>query len=262
MSDHAFIVPTSRGPVSAIVSEPEGGQRGALALLQGAGHPCRAGVNGLWTRVARDLAGLGLVVLRFDFAAEGDSTPVGEDAPRVHAWRRSIDMSLLREVTPWFLEQAGERELLVAGSCYGARLALEFAATEPVAKGVFLLVPYLEDREPQLRDAGEEDPPPRLDDRTWAAGATLNGYSELLAGFRACLARGPVWILVGEDEAESARRFERSLAATELPFELEIVPGMPELHPVTNPVQQDTARRRLVGRVRGALADRHLCVPS
>ncbi|HET8862736.1 MAG TPA: hypothetical protein VFM94_05760 [Solirubrobacterales bacterium] len=263
MRDHAVLVPTSRGGVSAIVTQPGAVQRGALVLLQGAGPPARSGVNALWTRVAHELAGIGLVVIRFDFACEGDNPGVGRDVPRARAWRRGIDLGLLREIAPWFLQRAGERALSVAGSCHGARVALEFAATEPVANGTFLLVPYLGDREPNLRDdAAEDEIPPLLDERQWGTGPTLTDGAELLEGFRACLERGPVWTLVGEEEAAPVRPFAAALEGSGRALELEVAPGTAVLHPIANPVQQEIARERLVSRVAKAFAEREDRVAS
>jgi dienelactone hydrolase len=260
VSDHAVVVPTSRGPAGAIVSEPEGERRGALALLQGVGQPCRAGVNAIWTRIARELAALGLVVLRFDFACEGESTPAGRDVPRARAWRRSTDLTMLREIVPWFLQRSGEHRLLLAGSCHGARVAFEFAATEPAASGAFLVVPYLHDREPNLLGAVEEEVPPFLEDH-WVTGATLTAESELRGGFRACLERGPVWALLGEEETGQMQPFARLPAGAGGRLELEVVPGIAELHPVSSPDQQEAVRGRLVRRVAGALAAREGAAP-
>ncbi|MGC1852025.1 MAG: hypothetical protein WA687_06260 [Solirubrobacterales bacterium] len=257
MNDHAVLIPTRHGPVGGIVSEPPSTQRGALILLQGLGPPARAGVNANWTRLAWDLAELGLVVLRFDLAREGDSTPTATDVHRGEGWRRSIDLAMLREIAPWFLRGAGERELLLAGSCHGGRIALEFAAHQPPARGLFLITPYLWDREPAKRD--EQGPYPEPVD---AGGPTLNTEEELTEGFSTCLKQGPVWVLVGEPELEQVEPFDRRLREAGGPsFELEVAPGMP-LHPVGHPRQQAIVRRRLGERIAQALAERKAVVPS
>jgi dienelactone hydrolase len=254
MREHAVLVPTSVGPAGGIVSEPDGEQRGALVILQGLGSPARAGVNAIWTRVARDFVALGLVVLRFDFACEGDSTLAGTDVERDIGWRRSTDLAMLRDVAPWFLERAGERELLIVGSCHGGRVALEFAASDPVARGLFLVTPYLWHREPHLGRVPGEDEPPDLRP-VWANGPTLDSDEDLVEGFRASLARGPVWIVAGDGEVEQALPFARRLEESGPSFELESAPGMP-LHPVGHPHQQVEVRRRLRERVTRALAER------
>src|ERR1044072_1965173 len=193
MSEHAVLIPTRLGPVGGIVSEPTSTQRGALILIQGLGSPGRAGVNANWTQLARDLARLGLVVLRFDLAHEGDSTATAPDVPHGEGWRRSTDLAMLREIAPWFLQHTGERELLLAGSCHGGRVALEFAATESAARGLFLITPYLWSRQPSKRHGAAPPPEPVA-----GGGPTLNTEAERPAGFSACLERGPVWVLVGE----------------------------------------------------------------
>lgn len=254
--DHAVVIPTSRGGVSAVVSEPVGPQLGAIVLLQGAGAPCRAGVNGWLTRLARELAALGLVTLRYDFACEGDNSMIGREVERDRGWRRSVDLAVLREIAPWFMRRTAAGSLFAAGSCHGARVAFEFAATEPAVKGTFLLVPYLDDREPHLRApvAGARvEIPPLLDQRRWGTGPTLNGEAELLTGFRACLSRGPVWILCGHDEAETLAPYRSALRDEPRALEVEVIADMAELHPVAAPVQQERATGRLLGRVSSAL---------
>lgn len=240
--------------MGAVVSEPEEEPRGALILLHGGGPPCRSGTNALCTGLAHDLTALGLVVLRFDFVCEGDSTMVGRDVPRDGAWRRTVDLYLLRRMASWLRERTGKRELLLAGVCYGARLSLEFAATDTATKALFLVAPYLWNREPHLLDADEKDVPPLLDGRAWSGGTTLDNDDDLFEGFRACLARGPVWVLAGQGEDVPVRPFEHRFADAARPMELDLVPGMP-LHPVVHRSQQAIVRQRLVERVTRTLAE-------
>ena len=255
MREHPVLVPTAVGTAGGVVAEPDGEPRGALVLLQGLGPSARAGVNAVWTHVARDLAALGLTVLRFDFACEGDSTLAGWEAPREVGWRRSTDLAMLRDVAPWFLERSGERELLLAGACHGARVGLEFAAHDPAARELFLVVPYLTFREPHLRETPPEELPGGAEP-VWANGPTLNSEEEIVAGFRAALSRAPAWVLVGGEEAAEVEPYARRLRDGERPLELEVAGDIPELHPVGHPEQQATVRRRLVDRVAAALAAR------
>jgi dienelactone hydrolase len=249
VTDHAIVVPTQLGPVAGIVSEPSGEQRGALIFVQGLGQPGRAGVNANWTRLARDLARLGLVVLRFDLCSEGESTPVGDDVEHGEGWRRSTDLAVLREVAPWFMRRVGETELLLAGSCHGGRVALEFAANESAVRGLFVITPYLWAREPATREETGPHPEP-----VWAGGPTLNREEELAGGFAACLSRGPVWVFVGGDEVEQVQPYARRLERAGGPsFELEVAPDMP-IHPVGHPLQQELVHRHLLDRVTAALA--------
>jgi dienelactone hydrolase len=252
--EHAVLIPTRAGPVGGIVSEPSGPASGALVLLQGLGPPARAGVNALWARIARELAARGLLVLRFDFACEGESTLAGVEVDRGSGWRRSTDLAMLREVAPWFLERSGEGELLLAGVCHGARVALEFAASEATAAGLFLVVPYLWHREPHLRGASTESDL-AAPETVWAGGPTLDSDEEIVAGLRAARERGPVWVLVGEKEEEQVLPFLQRPGPGAGSLELQVEPGV-ELHPFGHPAQQERVRRAMVERIATAAAER------
>ncbi len=248
VNDHAVIVPTGVGPVGGVVSEPIGERRGALIFLPGLGQPGRAGVNANWSRLARDLAALGLAVLRFDLCSEGESTPAGEGLKHQEGWRRSTDLAILRDVAPWFMRETGERELLLAGSCHGGRVALEFAAYAPAVRALFMVSPYLWNREPAKRG----DPPPS-DSPAWANGPTLETDADLVEGLAACLARGPVWVFLGEPELEQVQPCVEGLeGAGEPPIELEVAPSIP-IHPVGHPRQQELAHSAVMRRVAATL---------
>ena len=270
MTDHAAIVPTAFGPVGAVVSVPEGEARSALMLLQGGGPPCRAGVNACWTRQARRLAAGGIAVLRFDFTAEGDSTMVGEDVPHEVGWRRNTDLAVLHETAAWFRERLGFTDLLLAGSCHGGRVALDFAAQDAGVKATFLIVPYLNNLPPNLRadkqamrqgslpraselfDRGSSDVRAQRE-HEWGLEATLDD-SPLEENFvdacRAALGHGPVWMLVGEGDSQKPVQLKRRLRAEE-GLEVEVVPGM-ILHPVAFPEVQELVTGRLTERVAAA----------
>jgi dienelactone hydrolase len=272
MTDHAAIVPTSAGPVGAIVSEPEGEPRGALALLQGGGAPCRAGINAHWTRLARDLAELGVAVLRFDFAGEGESTMVGERVPREIGWRRNTDLELLREIVPWFRERAGVEELLVAGSCHGARVGLDLAAEDPRVRGVFAVVPYLWNTPPQLRSdkqAMRQKSLPRASE-LFDSGSSEVAVQRTLAGeveaeldespleecfvdnCRAALAHGRVWMLIGEGDSQKPVELKERLDGEATGLDVEVVPET-IVHPVTHPEVQELVTARITEKVLAAL---------
>lgn len=254
MREHAVIVPTSVGPAAGVVTEPAGPQRGALVILQGLGVPCRAGVNANWTRLARKLTELGLVVLRFDFSCDGDSTLAGREVERDIGWKRSTDLGMLRDIAPWFLQRCGEPGLFLVGSCHGGRIALEYAASDPAALGLFLVTPYLWRREP-LED-GDPDP-----DLVRANGPTLDTDAQIVAGLRTVLSRAPVQVLVGEGEAGDVLPFSRRLERSGQTFELDIVPGVP-IHPVGHPEQQERVWRWLPERLAAAVAEREPAGPG
>lgn len=271
MTDHAAIVPTAVGPVGAIVSEPEGVPREALILLQGGGAPCRAGVNGNWARLARELAERGIAVLRFDFIAEGDSSMVGEDVLREPGWRQDTNLAILRELAPWFLERTGVADLLLAGSCHGARVALEFAAEDASVKGSFLIVPYLWNLPPNMRpekQATKQSSLPRASELFEFGSSDVQAQREadgevealtdnhplgenIVRSCRAALKRGRVWMLIGEGDSQKPVELKERLGSDGEGLEVEVVPGM-IVHPVTHPEVQEVVADWLLDRLRAA----------
>lgn len=258
MTDHPILIPTSKGPVGGIVSEPEGAPHGAVVLLSGGGPPARCGINAIWTRIAQRLAALGVVVLRFDFATEADSAMVGADVPREPAWRSGVDLPITRQVSAWFRERAG-MQIVLAGSCYGARLALEAAAEDPEVEGVFLVAPYLagvrrKRARPNMDDPAERartelpNPPQTQNDRLSAVAVDSS---------RAILARGcPLWMLIGEKDDPRVQQLESRLAAEGGPTpEVEIATGL-RLHPNNDPRAQKRIAEGIVGRVARSLRER------
>jgi dienelactone hydrolase len=130
VTDRPAFVPTSAGPVGAVVSEPDARPRGAVLLLHGGGGR-RFGVNGVWARTGRLLAEDGWTTLRVDCPGRGDSSLAD---PGEKGW--------LRDCLRWLRDRAGSRDVSLVGVCYGARLAVE-AAADPDIGGLFLTVPYL-----------------------------------------------------------------------------------------------------------------------
>lgn len=272
MTDHAAILPTSVGPVGVIVSEPSGPPRGALALLQGGGAPCRAGVNATWARLARRLADQGIAVLRFDFIAEGDSTMVGEDIPREVGWRQNANLTILRELAPWFRERTGVDDLLLAGSCHGGRIALELAAEDSQVKGSFLIVPYLWNLPPNLlpgKQAMRQKSLPRASELFDQGSSDVQAQRAIHAEVEAvtdqtpleenlveicrrALEQGEVWILTGEGDSQKPMEMKERLGESGERLEVEIVPGT-IIHPVTHPEILEIVTERLTERLLGAV---------
>ena len=269
MTERAAILPTSVGPVGAIVSEPEGPPRAALILMQGGGPPCRAGVNAVWARFAREIAREGIAVLRFDFAGEGESMVAGADVPREVGWRRNTDLAIACELAPWFRQLTGLDELLVAGSCHGGRVAFDFAAADDGVRGTFLVVPYLWNLPPNLRPdklAARQKSLPRASElfdhgssnvreqrRDYGEVEAATDRSPLEETFvtsgREMLAGGPGWILIGEGDSQKPLALKRALGEAGRGLEVEVVADT-IIHPITHPeIQQlvtDRLRSRLV----------------
>ena len=243
MTDHPVLIPTSEGPVGGIVSEPEDAPRAAMLLLPGYGRPARSGVNGFWTRTARALAGLGIVVLRVDHSREGETLPIGEGGSG-QVWKHRLDLCLLKQTLSWFRCHTKGRPLLLGGVCSGARLAIDLAAREPDSvAGLFLIVPY-------LRDPVEADPgrPIALEVRDTVDPA-------LVDDLRGSLDRHPVWLLAGEHDEEDVERLCDLLGRDAARLELEVAPGM-ALHFLDQPQLQHEVRARLIARVEVLLRSR------
>lgn len=235
--DHPVLIPTSEGPVGGIVSEPSGEARASMILLPGYGRPARSGVNSFWTRTARELADLGLVVLRFDYSREGETLPLGEDGPGGQLWKKDLDLALLAEIAPWFEDRTGPLPLMLIGSCAGGRLAIEFAGRRPDAiAAMFLVVPYVS----ALVDPESSDEA--------ATGGDASVDPKVVDWLRASLDGTLTWMLVGEQDSVDIAGLERSLGSATHRLEVDLVPTT-ALHMLDQPNLQAQAGTRLIERV-------------
>jgi len=102
---------------------------GVLLLNSGIVH--RVGPNRLYVTIARSLAEMGHVVLRFDFSGIGDSGPRADSLPFVEGaiGETQEAMDLLRATK-------GAGRFVLAGICSGALIALRTAARDPRVSGV------------------------------------------------------------------------------------------------------------------------------
>lgn len=246
MSDHAVLVSTSAGPTAGIVSEPDGERRAALLLLQGDGPPARAGVNAVWTRLARSLAEQGIVVLRVDLATHGDGSMIARDFDPKPDDKEDVDAVLLSEVAAWFAERLDGLDLFVAGDCRGGRLAIELTPYDLDIAGLLLIVPYLRNKfDPQKV---REEHTARLDDVDVL-------HEGLLEGLRGQLERGFVWVLMGGKDGGDALRLRAALGPIGDDMEIEVVPGL-NLHPATLPEPQRHVTEQLAARLLKAVRER------
>lgn len=243
ISDWPVLIPTTEGPVGGVVSVPAGDMRGALVMLPGHGPPARSGTNALWTRMARALAGLGVAVLRIDYAREGETIPIGEGQGGAR-WKLTIDRSLACQAARWFSREVGGRPLMFAGSCGGARLSIELAGNEfRPAAGIFAIVPYLE----VLPQAAEE--------QEGRATEIRDVDPAMVDRLRTIMESGPAWILVGEhDTFPDIPMLKRMLGPAARHLEVEVAPRQ-ALHYLDHPHIQEQAESRLLARLSRALKE-------
>lgn len=253
MTDRAVVVPTTLGPTAAIVSEPEGPPRGLLILLQGDGPSGRSGINSVWTRLARELAGLGLVVLRFDYADEGDGTMIRGDSLPDPGHKKRVDLIVLRDVVAWLRERVDAEETLVVGDCHGGRLAIDIAGEDPRVVGAFLSVPYVRKVFVELAERRRPMGPLR---RALGRIDPAKFHEGVIAGLPVMLAKGPVWMLMGDGDGDDPLQLRRLFRARgRRRIEVEVVPGM-AVNPVSSPEAQREVARRTLRRIARYLDER------
>ncbi len=119
--------PESR-PLYGWVSRPAGGvARGGAILCPPMGEEGRA-AHRTFRRLAEELAGAGIVALRFDYDGTGDSAGLQDDPDRVRAWQDSI------EAARQYLLDLGAPSVAAVGMRLGATLAAAQAA-DPESPG-------------------------------------------------------------------------------------------------------------------------------
>lgn len=136
MNERALRFGASGSLVGVLTDPPEGvGRRdGPGIILLGAGIVHRVGPHRLYVKIARQLAQMGFVVLRFDFSGIGDSSARSDALPMeksaIIETREAMDyLSNIRNI---------DRFVLVA-ICSGAGFSFQTARTDPRVVGVSLL---------------------------------------------------------------------------------------------------------------------------
>lgn len=261
VSEHAVLVPTSLGPAGGVVCESEGPPSAALLFLHTGGHSGRSGFNGEWTRLARRLAGVGVTVLRLDLATEADSSTIGAEAYGTGPSEEKIaaDCTLVRDACEWFQARTDEGlPLIVAGVCYGCRLALHLADVDPNVSTTLMLVPYFRGNSEEDRGGWKErmlrvqrDQPTA--DLDGGEPRRLDQVDPVVLGeFEAALRKGPAWILIGGlDATDDALALGEALGDRGL--EVDIEPGK-ALYPGNTPDIQELVSDRVLERVGRCLA--------
>jgi hypothetical protein len=214
VTEHAVLVPTTTGPVGAVVSEPDGIPAATLFLLGGAGSLVatgsagRAGPASMWARTLRQVAALGIVAFRFDYPGVNES----------HQARRADDphdLTVPRELAQWFHERTEDLPRLLAGVCFGAQLAARLATELDDLAGLALITPTLHVAR------GSEDAVP--------LGGGAAGRSDIdprtPAAVAATLPRAPVWAFAGERELPGVTALQAELGPRGPELEVELLDG-------------------------------------
>ena len=116
-------------------------------ILLNPGIVHRVAPGRIYVRMARALAAMGFVVLRFDFSGIGDSAVRHDNLP--------FDKSAVRETQAamHFLEATrGISRFILLGGCSGARISLQTACCDPRVVGTFLINLQMTEDEGQNSD--------------------------------------------------------------------------------------------------------------
>ncbi len=120
-----------------IVTQPDGIQASPIAvILLNAGLIPRVGPNRLYVRLARHLAQMGLLVLRFDLSGVGDSGTRTDKMPFEQA---IVDDT--RQAMDELARSYGVNNFIFMGHCSGAAQSFLMGLQEDRVKGVVLLNP-------------------------------------------------------------------------------------------------------------------------
>jgi pimeloyl-ACP methyl ester carboxylesterase len=139
VSEQPVYVPSATGPLGAILAMPEGAVSDTGIVFLSGSHIPRFNKNGMWTRAARELTARGFVTLRVDEDGAGESSGEPERWPVSR-----ISPTIPAAGTRFLVDQVGVRRVLIAATCYGARLGIAAAAEEPEVDGIlFIAAPVM-----------------------------------------------------------------------------------------------------------------------
>jgi hypothetical protein len=129
MRETPFFVPYGRDHLAAVMCVPEETPRSLVLLLQG-GSATRGHNNQKWTRLARELAGLGIASVRMDYVGMGDSTGSYEfEVSQPPVEQAEAVLSAAQAAV-------GFGDYAVVGNCIGLRTAFTLAGRVPGCLGV------------------------------------------------------------------------------------------------------------------------------
>ncbi len=254
----------SRGErLGAVVTVPrDGGSTLGVVLLASRARD-RAHRNGMWVKAARTLAGDGLYVLRLDYPGVGNST----GSPRMFGME-DMPSWAVDDACAFLIDHTPVRRILLAGTCYGARVVLDAAPRIPTVDGVAMIVgpimrPLSSRTKLRFRLAGLIGRRARGKDPAAEAGRPAPGARAqrrridpaFVRTLKRYLARGRVYFLYGDRDVywEELRFTLQRLRLTEDRHEVDLVPG--EIDSFRSIDMQAIARDRLVAWCRRAAAE-------
>lgn len=136
MDEERVYVPCGDDFLSGVLTRPTVTPNGTTVVLYaGRWSVTSIGRSRLFVELARELAGLGFHSMRVDFLGLGEST--GEE----HEWDLEQLFSEEPSAVRAWLAERGLTDVWVAGTCGGARLALDSASHQDGVRGVVLMSP-------------------------------------------------------------------------------------------------------------------------
>jgi pimeloyl-ACP methyl ester carboxylesterase len=244
----------SKEMLGAVVSFPAVGASDLGVVLMAGRARDRSHRNGMWARAARELSARGVYVLRLDYPGVGHSSgdPQIFDLESPPAWAMEAACRFLVEETP-------VERVILAGSCFGARMALKAARGLDRVVSVAMVAGPVYARRPSLArrlgsiprrvlglqrsDRAADNPAQQRREGNLATERRVSPSFE--RAIRSVSARCPVYFLYGADDF-SWQELRFALEKVHLPeesYELDVVPGT--VHSFQSIEVQDLTIRRL-----------------
>lgn len=139
MRESAVLFGKTESLVGVITDPPEAKRNQQLPaiIFLNAGILHRVGPNRLYVKMARTLAAMGFVVLRFDFSGIGDSPVRNDTLP----FRESI-IRETQEAMDYLQRARGRQRFVLTGICLGAAVSFRTARCDPRVVGAVLINPW------------------------------------------------------------------------------------------------------------------------
>jgi pimeloyl-ACP methyl ester carboxylesterase len=136
MKEEALLFGKTRSLVGIMTypSERAGANNLPAVVILNAGIMHRVGPNRLHVKIARTLAAMGLVVLRFDFSGVGDSKVRQDALP----FEKSA-LAETQEAMDCIHEAMGIEKFVLMGMCSGATISFKTACSDPRVVGAVLI---------------------------------------------------------------------------------------------------------------------------